>query len=118
MSFLNKVILLTGASSGIGLATAHRFAKHGAALALSGRNVDNLKAVAKDIGANETFIVPGDITKETDTENIVKKTIEHFGKLDILVNNAGRNTRFVYFSLNFHFHTFFPFFSVHKMMKK
>lgn len=89
MSFLGKIVLITGSSSGIGAATAHRLAKNGAVLALSGRNVDNLNAVAKDIGGNKTFIVPGDITDELDTENILKKTIEKYGKLDVLINNAG-----------------------------
>lgn len=89
MSFLGKVVLITGSSSGIGAATAHRLAKQGAALALSGRNVDNLNAVAKDVGADKAFIVAGDVTKEADTENILKKTIEKYGKLDVLINNAG-----------------------------
>lgn len=89
MSFLGKVVLITGSSSGIGAATAHRLAKQGAALALSGRNVENLKAVAKDVGADKAFIVPGDVTKEADTESILKKTIEKYGKLDVLINNAG-----------------------------
>lgn len=89
MNFLGKVILITGSSSGIGAATAHRLAKQGAALALSGRNVDNLKAVAKDIGADNAFIIPGDVTKEPDTEIILQKTIEKYGKLDVLINNAG-----------------------------
>lgn len=89
MSFLGKIILITGASSGIGAATAHRLAKQGAALALCGRNVDNLKAVAKDVGADKALIVPGDITKESDTESVLKKTIDKYGKLDVLINNAG-----------------------------
>lgn len=89
MSFLGKSILITGASSGIGAATAHRLAKNGAALALSGRNVDNLKAVARDVGADKAFIVAGDVTKEADTENILERTIEKYGKLDVLINNAG-----------------------------
>ncbi|XP_055324485.1 3-oxoacyl-[acyl-carrier-protein] reductase FabG-like [Sitodiplosis mosellana] len=89
MSFLGKVVLITGASSGIGAATAHRLAKQGATLALSGRNVENLKAVAKDVGADKSFVVPGDVTKEADTENILKNTIEKYGKLDVLINNAG-----------------------------
>lgn len=89
MSFLGKIVLLTGASSGIGAATAHRLAKQGATLALTGRNVENLKAVAKGVGTDKTFIVPGDVTKEADTENILKSTIEKYGKLDVLINNAG-----------------------------
>lgn len=89
MSFLGKIALITGASSGIGAATARSLAKQGAALALSGRNVDNLKAVAKDVGTDKAFIVPGDVTNEVDTENILKSTIEKYGKLDVLINNAG-----------------------------
>lgn len=51
--------------------------------------MENLKAVAKDVGADKAFIVPGDITKEADTETILKNTIEKYGKLDVLINNAG-----------------------------
>lgn len=89
MSFLGKVVLITGASSGIGSVTAHRLAKQGALLSLNGRNMDNLKAVAKDIGNDKTIIVPGDITNESDTVQLVAKTIDKYGKLDILINNAG-----------------------------
>lgn len=89
MSFLGKVVLITGSSSGIGAATAHRFAKQGAFLALNGRNVENLKAIAKDIDDDKVFIVPGDITNEADTQNIFNQTIAKYGKLDVLINNAG-----------------------------
>lgn len=89
MSFLGKVVLITGSSSGIGAATAHRLAKQGALLALNGRNVENLKAIAKDIDDDKVFIVPGDITNETDTQNIFNQTIAKYGKLDVLINNAG-----------------------------
>lgn len=89
MSFLGKVVLITGASSGIGAATARRLAKQGASLALCGRNTTNLSSVAKDIGAEKTIIVPGDITNETDTQRIFDQTIEKYGKLDVLINNAG-----------------------------
>jgi len=89
MSFVNKVVLITGASSGIGAATANHLAKLGASLALNGRNVENLKSVAKDIGSDKCHIVPGDITVENDAEKVVKETINHYGKLDVLINNAG-----------------------------
>lgn len=89
MSFLGKVILITGSSSGIGAETARRLAKHGAALALSGRNTDNLNALAREIGGEKAFIAAGDITKEADTERIFQQTIDKYGKLDVLVNNAG-----------------------------
>lgn len=89
MSFLGEVVLITGASSGIGRATACCLAKQGALLSLSGRNVENLQAVAEEIGIDKAFIASGDITKETDTIDILNKTIDKFGKLDVLINNAG-----------------------------
>lgn len=90
MSFTGKVILITGASSGIGAATAKHFAGLGATLALTGRNMENLKQVASDCSTKSIpLLLTGDITNEKDNQSIVNKTIEHFGKLDILVNNAG-----------------------------
>ncbi|XP_050070898.1 3-oxoacyl-[acyl-carrier-protein] reductase FabG-like isoform X2 [Anopheles maculipalpis] len=83
-----KVVLITGASSGIGAAAALKFSQLGASLALSGRKVDNLNEVAKQC-SGAPFVVAGDITKEADTERILKATIEKYGKLDVLVNNAG-----------------------------
>ncbi|XP_058449773.1 3-oxoacyl-[acyl-carrier-protein] reductase FabG-like [Malaya genurostris] len=91
MNFTGKVVLITGASSGIGAATAVKLSHLGASLALTGRKVDNLTNVAKECtsGSVPPFIVPGDITQEADTERILKATIEKFGRLDVLVNNAG-----------------------------
>lgn len=89
MEFENKVVLITGASSGIGAETAVHFAKLGASLALVARNADNLTAVAERcVGSVKPLIIVADVCK--DTEQIIKQTIEHFGKLDVLVNNAGR----------------------------
>jgi len=91
MNFAGKVILITGASSGIGAATAKHLAKLGACLSLSGRKLDNLNQVATEcaIGDKKPFVVSGDITKEADTVNILNETIKHYGKLDVLINNAG-----------------------------
>ncbi|XP_019553888.3 3-oxoacyl-[acyl-carrier-protein] reductase FabG [Aedes albopictus] len=91
MNFAGKVVLITGASSGIGAATAIKFSKLGASLALTGRKLDNLNNVAKECatGAAAPLVIPGDITQEADTERILKTTIEKYGKLDVLVNNAG-----------------------------
>lgn len=89
MSFVGKIVLITGASSGIGAATAHRLVKQGALLSLAGRNVENLNAVAKEIGESKCLIAPADITNETDTARLMKHTIEKYGKLDVLINNAG-----------------------------
>lgn len=90
MNFAGKVVIITGASSGIGAATAVFLSRLGARLALSGRNVDNLQKVSKSCDkADSTFLVPADLTKESDIENIVKKTVDHYGQIDVLVNNAG-----------------------------
>ncbi|XP_022101089.1 uncharacterized protein LOC110984843 isoform X2 [Acanthaster planci] len=91
VSLAGKVAIVTGASSGIGWATSVLFAKLGAKLTITGRNAANLDKVAKLCQENgsEPLVVVGDLTKEADNQNLVKKTTEHFGKLDVLVNCAG-----------------------------
>ncbi|KAI4459308.1 hypothetical protein MML48_6g00018491 [Holotrichia oblita] len=93
MQFAGKVVLITGASSGIGAATAKYLGSLGASLALAGRNVENLNKIASDCNVPKNspapFIVTGELTNETDNKNILNSTIKHFGKLDVLVNNAG-----------------------------
>lgn len=90
MNFSGKVVLITGASSGIGAAAAETFAKLGASLVLTGRNINNLKEVANKCSVNnQPLLVPGDVTKESDNERLVAATLEKYGKLDVLVNNAG-----------------------------
>ncbi|KYN04452.1 Tetratricopeptide repeat protein 27 [Cyphomyrmex costatus] len=89
MSFAGKVVLITGASSGIGAATAVHLAHLGASLSISGRNKDNLNKVAEQCGQSKPFIVTGELTNENDVKNIIDSTIKHYGKLDVLVNNAG-----------------------------
>ncbi|GAB1866036.1 Tetratricopeptide repeat protein 27 [Camponotus japonicus] len=89
MSFAGKVILITGASSGIGAATTVHLAQLGASLSISGRNKDNLNKVAEQCGKSKPFIVTGELTNETDMKNIIDLTIKHYGKLDVLINNAG-----------------------------
>ncbi|XP_023933836.1 3-oxoacyl-[acyl-carrier-protein] reductase FabG-like [Bicyclus anynana] len=92
--FTQKVVLITGASSGIGAETALEFSKQGANLVLTGRNKENLDMVSKkceELSPNKlqpTKIV-ADINNEKDIENIIGVTIKHFKKLDVLVNNAG-----------------------------
>lgn len=91
MQFAGKIVLITGASSGIGAATAKIFASRGACLALTGRNLDRLKEVACDcsnVGATP-LLLTAELTNEKDIINVVERTIEHFEKLDVLVNNAG-----------------------------
>ncbi|KAM3967285.1 putative oxidoreductase TM_0325 [Aphomia sociella] len=92
--FTNKVVLITGASSGIGAETAVEFAKLGANLVLTGRNKDNLDNVSKQCETIspkqlKPLIIIADMNKENDVENIIKITLDNFKKLDVLVNNAG-----------------------------
>ena len=102
--YKDKVIIVTGASSGIGLASATRFASLGAKVVLAARSIDKLEKIAEDI--NEKFnsqqptdnvlCVKTDVTKEEDCKNLVEQTVKHFGKIDVLVNNAGISMRAVF----------------------
>ncbi len=88
----NKVVIITGASSGIGKACAIECAKRGAKVVLGARNAQKLSEVTQEIQnlKKETpLAIPTDVTQETDCQNLVEQTIQHFGKLDILINNAG-----------------------------
>ena len=85
------VALVTGASSGIGEATARELAGHGAVLALVARRKDRLDALAAEIeaGGGTALAVPADITDRAEAEQAVDTVVERFGRLDILINNAG-----------------------------
>ncbi|CAK9295762.1 unnamed protein product [Gordionus sp. m RMFG-2023] len=85
--FLNKVVLVTGASSGIGAVTAILFSKLGAKLSLTGRNIINLEKTSQD--CENPIMFKAELTHDKDVENLVKETIKTYSKLDILINNAG-----------------------------
>lgn len=87
MKLEGKVAIVTGSSRGIGKATAKLFVKEGANVTITGKDPKRLEDAAKEIG--NVFSVSGDIRNESDVQNVVKKTVEKFGKIDILVNNAG-----------------------------
>lgn len=91
MSLNNKVILITGASSGIGEATAIKLATDGAKVVLMARSKDKLEQLKTTITekGGDALVVPGDVTKPGDFEQAVKHTVEHFGKVNGLINNAG-----------------------------
>jgi len=86
MKFSGKVVIITGGSRGIGKATASLFAKEGASVVITAKNNARLQSAAKELGV-VGFV--GDIRRSNDVENVVKKTLDEFGKIDILVNNAG-----------------------------
>ncbi|WP_289061047.1 SDR family oxidoreductase [uncultured Zobellia sp.] len=91
MNIKDKVIIITGASSGIGEATALKLSKEGAKVVLTARREDRLKDLKEKIENNggEALIVTGDVTSQSDYEELVNKTLEKFNTIDALINNAG-----------------------------
>ncbi len=91
VSLLDKVALITGASSGIGKATAHAFAAAGAAVVLAARRADLLEQVKAELAAygKPVLAVPTDIVQEADLQTLRQSIADAFGRLDVLVNNAG-----------------------------
>ena len=88
MDVRNKIVIITGASSGIGLATARLLAEKGAKLALVSRSKEKLEKLSREIP--NSLAVPADMTKITEIKNMIEQTQEHFGKIDILINCAGQ----------------------------
>ena len=93
--FEDKVIIVTGASSGIGLASARLFASYGAKVVMAARSLEKLQALASEFAVNQDNIlcVKTDVSVEEDCRNLIDRTVEKFGKIDILVNNAGLSMR-------------------------
>lgn len=84
-----RTIIITGAGSGIGAATARRFSKDGWNVVLNGRTREKLEDVASGLPDERTLIVDGDVSNAEDCARLVTETIARFGKLDGLINNAG-----------------------------
>jgi len=87
----DQVIIITGASRGIGYATAYLLAQKGAKVVLASRNIEALRKAANTIKSNygTCTYVPTNIQQENDVKNLVSQVIKHFGRIDILINNAG-----------------------------
>ena len=88
MRLKDKVVLITGAGTGIGRACAEAFVREGARVALMGRRREPLASVASTLG-DSAVIIAGDVSKPADCERAVAETIARFGHLNVLVNNAG-----------------------------
>ncbi|WP_194774528.1 SDR family oxidoreductase [Pararhodonellum marinum] len=91
MNLKNKVVIITGASSGIGKATAVKLAKEGASVVLCARSEDELNQLKEKIEKNggKALVVKTDVTKPADLEKAVSQTLDQFGSIDALINNAG-----------------------------
>ncbi|MBM3182139.1 MAG: SDR family oxidoreductase [Chloroflexi bacterium] len=93
MDIKGRVVIVTGASSGIGEATAREFGRQGAKVVLAARRLDKLHALAQEIkgmgSGAETLVVQADLSKLEDIQSLVAQTLEKFMRIDILVNNAG-----------------------------
>lgn len=84
----NKVIVITGASSGMGAATARKLAGLGAKVVLAARREDQLKALVHELGDNTMYVIT-DVSKRADLDNLIQQAITKFGHVDVLWNNAG-----------------------------
>jgi NADP-dependent 3-hydroxy acid dehydrogenase YdfG len=84
----DKVIVITGASSGMGEATARKLFELGAKVVLAARREDKLQAIVAELGANAMY-VKTDVSKRTDLDNLIQQAIARFGQVDVLWNNAG-----------------------------
>jgi meso-butanediol dehydrogenase / (S,S)-butanediol dehydrogenase / diacetyl reductase len=89
MQFDGKVVIVTGAGSGIGAATAKRFGGAGAQVVLNDRTRDPLEAVAAGLDPGRVVLQTGDVSEQADAEALIAAAIDRFGRLDVLVNNAG-----------------------------
>jgi len=87
----NKVVIITGASSGLGEATALLLAKYGAKVVLAARRKERLEKLASQIisQGGEALVVVADVAVQSDVERIAEETLKRYGRIDVLINNAG-----------------------------
>ena len=92
----NKVVVITGASSGIGKALAEKYAAEGWDLVLAARRIDRLHALEKELKNRNILSVQTDVTRVEDCKNLIEKAIATFGRIDVLINNAGISMRAIF----------------------
>jgi len=88
-----KVVIITGASSGIGRALAVEYAKIGASLALAARRIELLNELKKELPDSKILLIQTDVTSEEACKELINKTMQHYGRIDVLINNAGLSMR-------------------------
>ncbi len=95
MNFKDKTVIITGASSGIGLALAYEFAAHGANLVLGARTEEKLKKVAEELNKKGVGVAYAatDVTREGDCKQLIDEAVVAFGRIDVLICNAGISMR-------------------------
>ena len=95
MDIQDKVVIITGASEGIGLATARLFAQEGAKVALAARSADTLNTIVNELHEQhrEAIAVPTDMRNKDAIESLVDSVFQQYGRIDILINNAGQSVR-------------------------
>ncbi|HLV32075.1 MAG TPA: SDR family NAD(P)-dependent oxidoreductase [Chitinispirillaceae bacterium] len=89
MDLFGKVVIITGASEGIGAATVKAFADKGSRVVLAARNESALRKLSREIDTDYSLVVPTDITRPDEINELINKTVDYFQKIDILINNAG-----------------------------
>lgn len=91
LGLTDKVVIVTGASRGIGRAIAFGFAEEGARLSICGRDSDTLTTVTEELNANsaEVFAKPTDVTDTDQVNAFMTETLDHYGRIDVVVNNVG-----------------------------
>jgi NAD(P)-dependent dehydrogenase (short-subunit alcohol dehydrogenase family) len=87
MNVKDKIVIITGAGSGIGAASAKLFAEHGATIILSDINLENAEKIASEIP--NAIAIKTNVTNYEEVENLINTTVEKYGRLDVIVNNAG-----------------------------
>ncbi len=92
MDIRDKVVIVTGASGGIGLAAARLLAEKGARVVLAARSRDKLEQTAAELKQKgyDALAIPTDMRQPEDVRQLIEKTFEHYGKIDVLINNAGQ----------------------------
>ena len=92
----NKVVVIVGASSGIGKALAEKYAAEGWKVVLAARRIERLRLLEEGFKNTEVISIKTDVTVEEDCENLIEQAVKRFGKIDVLINNAGISMRAIF----------------------